>query len=152
MQDRNRTIVGGSLIGFLAAGFLALPSILPPAFADEEPVRTLLKSGHEIFRQPIDGDNFVKPAWTIEPWVSTEALSERTVKKIGYGRTEYVSIVTTASGTYSSDGLASPHLLYPGITANEEAGSIRLYIRHGSGASIIRNGSFCTLTRHGKFC
>jgi hypothetical protein len=37
------------------------------------------------------------------------------IKKIGYGNVEYVSIATTSTGVYSTDGLASPHVLYPGI-------------------------------------
>jgi hypothetical protein len=58
---------------------------------------------------------FVKPDWEIESWVSTDVHSRQTVRKIGYGLTEFVDIVTTSTGTYSSDGLSSPHIRYPGI-------------------------------------
>ena len=152
MQDRNKSIITGAVIGFLAAGILAVPSILPPALAGEEPIATLLKSSNEIFRKPVDGRDFVKPEWTVEPWVATEALSETVVKKVGYGRTTYVSIVTTATGTYSSDGLASRNVRYPGITENSEVGSLRIYVRHKGGGTVIRNGSICTYSRYGKFC
>lgn len=152
MQELKKPIIVGAVIGALAAGILALPSLLPSAMADEEPARTLLKSSDEIFRKPIDGADFVKPDWTIEPWVATEPLSQTTVRKIGYGRTEYVSIVTTATGTYSSDGLASRNVLYPGITENARPSSFRIVVRHDSGASVVRDGSFCTITRYGKFC
>jgi hypothetical protein len=37
------------------------------------------------------------------------------VKKIAHGRTSSVTVVTTPSGTYSTDGLLSPHVQYPGI-------------------------------------
>lgn len=37
------------------------------------------------------------------------------VRKIEAGKTSLVSVVTTPSGVYSSDGLDSPHVRYPGI-------------------------------------
>jgi hypothetical protein len=37
------------------------------------------------------------------------------VTKIGYGKKSKVSIVTTATGTYSTDGIRSPNVRYPGI-------------------------------------
>src|SRR5690554_5592372 len=114
-QLRTRGIVGGALIGLLVAGTLALPSVLPPAMADDEPIRTMLKTGPELLPRKVDGDAFVKPDWTIEPWVSTEATSRQTVRKISFGRTEFVSIATTNTGVYSSDGLDSPYFRYPGI-------------------------------------
>lgn len=54
-------------------------------------------------------------AVTYEDGVSTEAMSTDVVRKIGYGRTSFVNISTTSSGTYSSDGMTSPHILYPGV-------------------------------------
>ncbi len=54
-------------------------------------------------------------AVNIAPDVSDTVLTTQNVRKIGYGRVETVEIVTTASGTYSSDGLRSPHVLYPGV-------------------------------------
>lgn len=119
MRERTRTILTGGLMGLLVAGALATPSFLPPAMADEEPARTLLKTGAELFPKQIEGSDFVKPEWTVEPWVSMDVIEEVTVRKIGYGKTEFVSIMTTATGTYSSDGLASPHIRYPGIHAND---------------------------------
>jgi len=47
--------------------------------------------------------------------VSLEPTASAIVRKIGYGRAIDVNIATTATGTYSSDGLTSPHVLYPGI-------------------------------------
>lgn len=114
MSDYLRLIAGGSLVGLLA-GLLALPSLLPPALADEEPAKTLLSTADELFAQPIDLGNLVKYDFTIEPSVSTDVVKTRTVRKIGYGRTEFVEIYTTPTGTYSSDGLTSPHVRYPGI-------------------------------------
>ena len=38
------------------------------------------------------------------------------MRKIGYGKSETVTVVTTDTGTYSSDGMADPHVLYPGVS------------------------------------
>ena len=54
-----------------------------------------------------------------EDWVDTEVISRSAVKKIGYGRTSHVDITTTSTGTYSTDGLVSPHIEYPGIEVEE---------------------------------
>ncbi len=58
---------------------------------------------------------------SVAPNVSQVPLSTVNVRKIGYGHVETVEIVTTATGTYSSDGLASPHVLYPGVEAKSTA-------------------------------
>lgn len=115
MPDYLRFIAGGSILGLLAATMLSMPSILPPAIADEEPAKTMLDTMDELFPPPIDTSNLVKFDIAIEPGVSTDVVNSRTVRKIGFGRTELVSIVTTPTGTYSTDGLASPYLRYPGI-------------------------------------
>lgn len=115
MSDYLRYITGSSIVGLLAAGMLAVPNLLPPALADEEPAKTLLSTSDELWPPRFDTDNLVKYDLTIEPSVSTDVVKTRTVRKIGYGRTEFVEIVTTPTGTYSSDGLASPHIRYPGI-------------------------------------
>jgi len=59
----------------------------------------------------------------VDPGVSLQPLSTAVVTKIGYGRASEVRIVTTSSGVYSSDGLASPHVLYPGIHHSGPDGS-----------------------------
>lgn len=118
MRDITKVIAAGAVIGSLAAGLLALPSVLPAARADDEPVRSMLKTADEILPpHRVDGSVFLKPEAdsVIEPWVQSDVLEEVTVRKIGYGHTEFVRIVTTATGTYSSDGLDSPHFRYPGI-------------------------------------
>ena len=133
MLDKHRTIATGGLIGLLVAGTLALPGLLPPAMADDEPARTMLKTGDELLPDKLTAEMFVKPDWTFEPWVSQEPLSQTTVKKIGYGKTTVVSIVTTSTGTYSSDAMSSPHVLYPGISRTTPARSFEIIVpnRHG---------------------
>lgn len=174
MQERTKIIFAGAFIGFTAAGMMALPSVLPPAMADDEPVRTMLKTGGEIFPEPLTADAFVKPdEFIYEPWVSTEVLSRQTVRKIAYGRTTFVQISTTASGTYSTDGLASPNFRYPGIHINpsfERSSSVAVWngqdwsdlagdtaksflniIPFGGGALIQRNGG-CVDVGEAVYC
>ena len=113
-RERRNTILAGGLIGLVVAGALALASTLPPAIADEQPFRTLLSTGEELMPDaPLRP--FFKPHWTIEPSVNTDIVKQVTVRKIGYGRTEFVDIVTTPTGTYSSDAIVSPYVRYPGI-------------------------------------
>jgi hypothetical protein len=57
----------------------------------------------------LDEDNGV----TYEDWVSTDPLETHTVKKVEAGRVSYVTITRTSTGTYSTDGFASPNVIYP---------------------------------------
>lgn len=59
----------------------------------------------------LDEDNGVQ----YEDWVSTDPLDTQVVKKIEAGRVSYVTIKRTATGVYSSDGIESPHVQYPGV-------------------------------------
>ncbi len=54
-------------------------------------------------------------AVTYEDSVSIKALSTAVVRKVGFGKTEFVKITTTSTGVYSSDGMANPHIRYPGV-------------------------------------
>ena len=152
MRKYAQPVAAGAMIGALAAGFLALPSVLPPALADEEPVRSLLMSADELFREPLDGDDFVKPDWTVEPWVSTEVISRSSVKKVGYGQTSFVAISRTASGTYSSDGLASPHIHYPGIVKNDGPDTFLVIVPYKGGATFVGPKGSCVTSKYGVFC
>lgn len=115
-MDMTRSMLIGGGIAFVAAAFMAVPEILSPAIADEEPAKTLLGTTNDIFAPALDPRTLLKWDFHVEPGVSTEATAQSTVKKIGYGRTSYVTIVQTPTGVYSSDGLASANIEYPGIT------------------------------------
>ena len=96
-----------------------------------------------------------------DPTVSTEPLRTQYVKKISGGRPSLVSIVTTSSGTYSSDGIVSPHVLYPGIDVTTKGSAPHVHTwfsnsRWGSSSSIVvsagsftyYNSSFTPAKRH----
>lgn len=100
-------------------------------------------------------------AVTYEDGVTTKADGTSVVRKIGYGKTSFVNITTTASGTYSSDGMTSPHVLYPGIHVEEvplvadRDADRRSFISRGSfvvlaatpnGAIVTSSEGFCVLT------
>jgi hypothetical protein len=59
-----------------------------------------------------DGDYY---AIAHAPGISMDPTSSVTVRKVGYGQTSFVTINTTSTGVYSSDGLHSPNVRYPGI-------------------------------------
>ena len=51
--------------------------------------------------------------------VSTQILSSNVIRKIEFGKESLVSVVSTPSGIYSTDGLASKNILYPGVEVVE---------------------------------
>ncbi len=115
-------IAGGvAAIGALAlVGGLIGPALVQAAVASEP---TIARSIAPVLPSPgtalddtrllkRNGDYFAVDA---EPGYSLDATSAVTIKKIGYGETSFVTVVTTPSGTYSTDGLASTHIRYPGI-------------------------------------
>ena len=148
-MDNTRTIIAtGAFFGLLALG-LALPSILPSAVADEEPVRSVIKIAEATRTPPVDVSKLVNWDFEVEPGISTEPLRESTVRKIAYGRTSFVKVVETTSGVYSTDALSDPHIRYPGIHVRSKASQfagIALWSGHGwELAAPFSAGSFVTV-------
>ena len=103
---------------------MALGAICATALAATGPGWVVMAA--EMPGPAIDPDNLVRFDGQdffveYEDWVSTEPLSTASVKKIEGGKVTYVTITTTATGVYSSDGLTSRHVQYPGISV-EPAG------------------------------
>ncbi len=118
--------------GGLTAGVLALVALVPTAMraVADEPRQAVVASIEKLFPPPFDARVFRKYAIEFGPDISTDIIATRSVTKIGFGRMTKVAIVTTSSGTYSSDGLVSPHVRYPGIAVAP---------RHGRGtAQVVR--------------
>ena len=113
MVDPVRVLAIGATAGVLVAAPLAAPQVL--SAAAEEPVKAVSSVLDTLFPDAVDANVFRKYKITFDDSISTEVKRTQVVKKIGYGRTSTVTIVTTPSGTYSTDGLLSPHVLYPGI-------------------------------------
>lgn len=109
----TRHMLLGMTLGAICAYALAAtgPGYVLNAFADEMP------TGFDTGKLVKFGDREYEVSYA--DWVSTDPLSTAIVKKIEAGKVSYVSITTTATGTYSTDGLTSRHVLYPGIDVNQ---------------------------------
>jgi hypothetical protein len=149
--DLRVAAISAGLAG-LVAGALASPQIFPRAFADE-PQSHLLDTAKDIFPPKFDPGRLAKYDITYDDSVSTKPLRTEYVSKIGFGHRTKVAIVTTSSGTYSSDGLASPNVRYPGIdvTPEDDADNDFAFSSfsspYGSGTwSRISSGSFTYYT------
>jgi hypothetical protein len=114
MADIVRIIAIGGTAGMLAAGSLAAPAFWQNALASE-PAKMATVFSDILPRQPYDPSRLLKLDVVVGPGVSTDVQRSTIVSKISYGHREYVSIIQTSSGTYSSDALTSAHVKYPGI-------------------------------------
>ena len=146
MSELLRLVAAGTAIGTVAA--LVLPAMLPSAQAVEEPLQLLSSTVEEILLPPVDVADLVKRDVAIEPQIATEVLRSTRIKKIGFGRVEYVDIVETASGTYSTDAVESAHVRYPGIHSRGGTDAIALTAWSTDGWELLRPvaaGSFVLL-------
>jgi hypothetical protein len=114
MSTPNRHVLLGMVLGAFTATVLAAtgPGVVLDVMADEAPQPAF---------DPADLVRFGDREYRVhyEDWVATEPLSSASVKKIEAGRVSFVTITTTETGTYSTDGLTSPHVQYPGIEVAE---------------------------------
>ncbi len=146
----HRKLAFGALMGVLVAGGLIAPQAMV-AMADE-PEKALLNGLDQLFGlKVIDPNMFVKYDVVIDDSVSMDVQRTQQVTKIARGTKSVVTIVTTPTGTYSSDALTSPHVLYPGIdvTGRHEWDDPRFRIsRIGPDGywSITSDGSFTYLS------
>lgn len=141
------TVIAGFGLGAVAApmtSFIHLDQVLAQvggfarAAKADEPDPTLASAQTNPFSDlyKIDGKDY---RVTAGPGVSLTPLGASSVKKIGYGHVNQVRIVSTSSGTYSTDGMASPHVQYPGLEVKQvlsdpgaAAGSLYLKLSSGS--------------------
>jgi hypothetical protein len=114
MLENIRVVVVGTSFGAMAMWGVMFPVQLE-AFADEPAAAISSALGRLFPVEKIDPNIFARYDITFDDSVSTDVQRTQTVTKIGYGYASEVSVVTTPSGTYSSDAITSPHVLYPGI-------------------------------------
>lgn len=121
MTPRTRTILLTAASFTLVATVLASPAWLPALAATSEPVSTLAAQAIDIFTPPPpDYSRLIRRSYQVAPSVSTEPIRQSVVRKIEAGRITDVVVTETATGVYSSDGLANAHVNYPGIRVTEE--------------------------------
>lgn len=113
MDTKYSMLAIGALIGGIASAVIAVPSLVPHAVADE--AVAIAQPANDFFTGKPTSLDLFKPQWSVDASVSTEVLSSTTIRKIEFGRMSTVTIATTASGTYSSDAMDSPHVRYPGV-------------------------------------
>jgi hypothetical protein len=174
MQSKWKMVGLGVLMGSAASMAFVMPAIIPKAWADEQPLKTLQAAKHSVL-DFLDGEEtFFKPQWTIEDSVSTEVIKTSTVRKIEAGRTSFVTIATTSTGVYSSDGLQSRHVRYPGIHEDgtgrtppvvamlggggwmllnlQPANSIQHYVPFDGGLMVVGPNGGCTFLEGTSVC
>ncbi len=164
------TMLGATSLGISVFGLALISEALSNSGATNSPIQTvprtveataeyatellLIAADANQGTQGADLSNLLRVgersfAVTFNPTVSSEVLSSAVVQKIAFGKESWVSIATTSSGTYSTDGLASRNVLYPGVSVSQlsEKGSSGALsgnsFRIGPGASFCRQaGSF----------
>jgi hypothetical protein len=114
MADYARMFVIAGTIGVLAAGGLAGFAFLPAASA-QEAIDTLNRPAKDFFPPSFDPEKLKKFDVAIADSVSTDVDHTDIVGKIAFGKKSVVTILSTPTGTYSSDALLSPNIRYPGI-------------------------------------
>ena len=163
MAFQIRTVFLSGGIAAIVAGALAAPTFFPAAFA-AEPQKHLLDRASDMFPKPFNPKSLMKFDITLDNSVSTDATRTQIVKKIGFGQRTTVAIVTTPSGTYSSDAITSPYVRYPGIDVSHKHwcgcgfayGSATPHVSVSTSVSDwgtwtstrVQSGSFTYLTSH----
>src|SRR4051812_35589586 len=111
MNLPDRHLLLGMTVGAICATALAAigPGMVFEAFGDEFAATGVDAAGLVKYE---DRDYTVD----YDASVATDPLSTVRVKKVEAGKVSYVTITTTATGTYSTDAMFSNHVQYPGIS------------------------------------
>ena len=113
MVDPIRVLAYGAFFGSMVAWSVVAPERM--SAVAEEPVKAATAAIDTLFPPSVDPNIFRKYDLVFDESISTDVKRTQIVTKIGAGRSTEVTIVTTPSGIYSTDGLLSPHVRYPGI-------------------------------------
>jgi hypothetical protein len=166
----KKLIVPVLICGAAGALFVALMSAagsMAGAAANETPAVRLIAAANDVLFPTQIGELFKlgDDEFLVHtgPGVSLVPTATSTVRKIGYGESRLVTISTTSSGVYSSDGLASPNIRYPGIEVQPALDSTAADIadavdslaawspRHGwVPTPLVDAGSFAIISRDGE--
>jgi hypothetical protein len=146
--DPVRVLAYGSFFGAMITWSIVNPAQM--SAVAEEPVKAAAATLDKLFPNLIDPKMFKRYDITFDDSVSGDVVSTRHVKKIAGGRTVDVTITTTPSGTYSTDGLLSPHVKYPGVDKKLKpwAGPSSSYWYRSSRSA---SGSSWSMYSHGSF-
>ncbi|WIJ24550.1 hypothetical protein [Devosia sp. RR2S18] len=117
MNLPDRHMLLGMTIGAICATALAAtgPGMVLPALGDDTEMAAPAFDPANLVR--FQGEDYHVEH---EDWVATDPLSTTRVKKVEAGRVSYVTITTTATGTYSTDAMFSDHVQYAGISVEPQ--------------------------------
>lgn len=109
LPDRH-LLLGMTVGAFCATAIAAIgPGMVLQAFGDEMAISGIDTASLVKY----EGRDYLVD---YDASVATDPLSTVRVKKVEAGKVSYVSITTTATGTYSTDAMFSNHVQYPGIS------------------------------------
>lgn len=167
MEKMIKPALIGTAIGVVVAALISAAGTMAGAAAQDQPAAQLIEAVNALFPQEQRGELLKLGDAQFEvraaPGVSLIPIATSSVRKIGYGQSRYVSISTTSSGVYSSDGLMSPHVRYPGLevlpapagaVTDSAAYNVDTLVawapRHGwVPTPTVSAGSFAIITREG---
>lgn len=112
MHLPTRHLLLGLTLGAACATALAAigPGMVLPALGDDSVVATGFDTSRLVKFEGRKYDVDYDAA------VATDPLTSVRIKKVEAGKVTYVTITTTATGTYSTDAMFSNHVQYPGIS------------------------------------
>lgn len=179
---RNTSFIAALWLSALAGFLLVLPGLPHPAIAAEFDF-TPWAQLTEPETNADEDDGFVRFSTggytvTADETVSLRPISRTKVTKIAAGRVTEVDIITTSTGTYSSDVLKSAHIHYPGITVTRDypvrrgwgiasywqtglgwlqvplgdTGSFALLTATSSGSLLTTDRGSCVLSHNAVYC
>lgn len=136
MHLPDRRLLLGMTLGAVCATAIAAigPGMVVKALADE-----FAPSGIDTASLvKFEGSDYVVD---YDDWVATDPLSTVRVKKVEAGKVSYVTITTTATGTYSTDAMFSNHVQYPGISVEKDPSDIYNRFSYWSGGEWFSFGT-----------
>ncbi|MEO5805826.1 hypothetical protein [Devosia sp.] len=160
----RRLLLGVNFAVACGVGFLVLAAAnIIPVFADEPgpqgfDASKLLHLGSQDF--------------TIDSTVSTAPLGIARIKKVERGHVSYVDLITTSTGTYSTDVLTSSNVSYPGVENKHDtqagmlsfwgptgwmllahdAASSTIYLKTSTGRVISNGDVSCIIGKYSTVC
>lgn len=130
MEKLIKPVLIGGAAGALFMALFSAAVTMSDVAAEDQPARQIVAAAANVLFPPsavesqllkLDDTEYLV---TAEPGYSLTASATSTVRKIGYGESRMVTISTTTSGVYSSDGLVSPHFRYPGIEVERQDAAV----------------------------
>lgn len=177
MSVRSVIVASGLALGITGTALLLanVPQFAGASRAAASGIELMAELSGGPVRPAVDVDNLVRIggrdyAVTFEDGISAQAYSSTQVRRIGYGVETVVDIAYTPTGTYSTDGFASPHVVYPGVTVERVAATgplllgpsfayvpfpareVVTFVPLPDGLAVVSGGESCVVTPAYRVC